>query len=436
MVGSTAIDVSANPGDIFDHLDFGYMIYGEAQKGPWAFALDVLYMDLGEQGRTPSATYDVGVKQAAYIFSIYRRLGPRAVEAMAGATVNHLEFGFSTSGPWPSTPATARHGSIRRWAGASSCSGHPVGRFAAGGGDHPGADPRRSPSPPRLRDLGHHLRAPARNRSTSSIPPSSWRSGSRSPRIVLGAIFWRRIWPVKRRWLIDGSRGSGPGSRSHISPRSSGSPPSPPSRSAFITSTYVIFTPFLAMVRWARASPVVGESGGRRARVWRDLALQRRRRVRARSRRAVDARLRARIRGPDRDHERCGEAERRGRAELDADRGHARSSRWIFVAGRGGFHTPLAQVPWGVLIYLGLMATALVIVIQTWALARTTPVKAALHLRHRADLRLHLRGVVLRRERSSGKEVWGGALIILGVLVTEFWRPLAARLGFRPHWAR
>ena len=103
---------------------------------------------------------------------------------------------------------------------------------------------------------------------------------------------------------------------------------------------------------------------------------------------------------------------------------------WTFVAGRGSFHTPLAQVPWGVLIYLGVMATALVIVIQTWALARTTPVKAAL-LFATEPIFASIFAVAFYGEKMSGKEVWGGELIILGVVVTELWRPLKARFGAR-----
>jgi drug/metabolite transporter (DMT)-like permease len=101
---------------------------------------------------------------------------------------------------------------------------------------------------------------------------------------------------------------------------------------------------------------------------------------------------------------------------------------WIFVAGRGGFHTPLEQVPWGVLIYLGVVATALVIVLQTWALARTTPVKAAL-IFTTEPIFATIFAVTFYGEKIAGKEILGGALIILGVVVTEFWRPLAARFG-------
>jgi hypothetical protein len=121
--------VTAGPGDIFDKLDFGYMIYGEARKGPWAFGLDVLYMDLGEQGNTPSATYDVGVKQAAYIFSVYRRLGPR-IEAMAGATVNHLNSEFSTSGPFAIDAGDSKTWVDPTVGGRVELLRTPVGRFA------------------------------------------------------------------------------------------------------------------------------------------------------------------------------------------------------------------------------------------------------------------------------------------------------------------
>ena len=97
-LGPVSVDVSASSGDIFEHLDFGFMIYTEARKGPWAFALDILYMNLGQDGFTALGTYNVDMKQAGYMATAYRRLGPR-LEASAGLTLNHLSAGIETTGP-------------------------------------------------------------------------------------------------------------------------------------------------------------------------------------------------------------------------------------------------------------------------------------------------------------------------------------------------
>ena len=97
-VGPLLVDVEASPSDVFDKLQFGFMVYTEARKGPWAFAFDALYMDLGQEGSTPLGTYDVSMKQGGYMFEIYRRVGPK-FEVMAGATVNNLSAGVKTTGP-------------------------------------------------------------------------------------------------------------------------------------------------------------------------------------------------------------------------------------------------------------------------------------------------------------------------------------------------
>ncbi len=97
-VGPVSIEVDETPSDIFSHLQFGFMIYMEARKGPLAFGLDILYMNLGQDGFTALGTYTVDMKQSGYMATIYRRLGPR-LEASLGATLNHLSAGLETTGP-------------------------------------------------------------------------------------------------------------------------------------------------------------------------------------------------------------------------------------------------------------------------------------------------------------------------------------------------
>jgi len=242
--------------------------------------------------------------------------------------------------------------------------------------------------------------------------------------IVLGAIFRRRIWPVRRRWIVDGSWLGIWVAIAYLT-QVLGLATITSSRSAFITSTYIFFTPFLAAAMGA-GKPGVGDIVGV------TLALG------GISLFNADAGFAL---GP-------GELWTLGCAlsfgvqivttSIVAKRSDAIALSWIqivicavfawvFVLARGGFHTPLQKIPWAVLIYLGVMATAVVIVIQTWALARTTPVKAAL-LFATEPIFASIFAVSFFGEKMSGREVLGGALIILGVLVTEFWKPLTARL--------
>ena len=103
---------------------------------------------------------------------------------------------------------------------------------------------------------------------------------------------------------------------------------------------------------------------------------------------------------------------------------------WTVVVARGGFGTPLHAVPWGVLIYLAIVATALVIALQTWALARTSPVKAAV-LFSTEPIFAAIFAVTFFGEGMTTREVIGGAVILLGVIVTEVWRPVLGRLKAR-----
>jgi drug/metabolite transporter (DMT)-like permease len=98
---------------------------------------------------------------------------------------------------------------------------------------------------------------------------------------------------------------------------------------------------------------------------------------------------------------------------------------WTLVGARGGFLTPWDRVPWGILIYLAVVATSLVIVLQTWALARTTPVKAAL-IFALEPVFAAMFAMTFFGETMTRREVWGGAVILLGVVAAVVWRPLVA----------
>jgi drug/metabolite transporter (DMT)-like permease len=200
-------------------------------------------------------------------------------------------------------------------------------------------------------------------------------------------------------------------------------------RSAFITSTYILFTPFLA-IPLARAYPGAGELIGV-ALGFAGILLF-----------SADAGFS--LRSGDVWTLGCAlafgiqiavtnvVAKKHDPIALSViQMGVASLAGWTVVLARGGFATPLERVPWGVLIYLAVVATALVIALQTWALARTSPVKAAV-LFATEPIFAALFAVLFFGEGMTRREVIGGAVILVGVIVTELWRPWMARLN--PRW--
>lgn len=97
MSGTTGIrnlpevDVDANAGDIFSKLQFGAMLYLEAQTDKWAITSDLLYMDL-EQDATPSTIINSGVasaKQLGYELAGLYRIAP-FLESGLGLRLNSI----------------------------------------------------------------------------------------------------------------------------------------------------------------------------------------------------------------------------------------------------------------------------------------------------------------------------------------------------------
>jgi hypothetical protein len=91
-------DLSASPGDILDHLQFGAMIFAQARKGLWAFAVDWIYMDLDLDGETALGESEVAIEQTGIIVSAFRQVTPR-IEAMGGVQLSSLRTGLTTTGP-------------------------------------------------------------------------------------------------------------------------------------------------------------------------------------------------------------------------------------------------------------------------------------------------------------------------------------------------
>jgi hypothetical protein len=97
QIGNMAtVNVDAGANTIFSHLQFGAMLYVQARKGDWAFALDGIYMDLAQDiSPSPDPTTggtivgSVNVTQGALEgFAFWR--AQKHVEAALGVLVNRV----------------------------------------------------------------------------------------------------------------------------------------------------------------------------------------------------------------------------------------------------------------------------------------------------------------------------------------------------------
>lgn len=92
--GPIQSNISADPGDIFDNLQFGAMLAAEARNSDWAIGFDGLYMDLSKDGEKLSVRYDG--YQASLELTGFRRLTP-FFEVLAGGRLNLM--GASVTSP-------------------------------------------------------------------------------------------------------------------------------------------------------------------------------------------------------------------------------------------------------------------------------------------------------------------------------------------------
>ena len=94
-IGNVTVDVDADPGDIFDKLQFGFMLFLEMSNRDWAVGIDGLYMNLGQQGLTPilGREAEADMKQLAIQTNILRRVATWA-EVGLGVRLNSIESGL------------------------------------------------------------------------------------------------------------------------------------------------------------------------------------------------------------------------------------------------------------------------------------------------------------------------------------------------------
>jgi hypothetical protein len=94
-VGENVVDVDVGPSEVFDNLDFGFMMYVEMSNRDWAFTIDGLYMNLGAKGQTPvtGREVEVDMKQLAIEATALRRVASWA-EVGLGVRLNSIEGGL------------------------------------------------------------------------------------------------------------------------------------------------------------------------------------------------------------------------------------------------------------------------------------------------------------------------------------------------------
>ncbi len=240
--------------------------------------------------------------------------------------------------------------------------------------------------------------------------------------VLLTAVHWRRWGPPRRQWVVDGLWLGAWLAAGYLT-QVIGLQFVTASRSAFITSMSIAIVPFVAFLL-LRTRPVVGEAVGVLLAVG-GLVLF-----------SADADFRVRP----------GELWTLGCAAAFAvqivltsilakrnpaipltvmQMATAAVAGWALVAARGGLSVAARDIPWGTLLYLSIVATALILVLQTWALARTSSVKAGV-LYATEPVFAALFAAAFFSERMTPRELMGGALILGGVIVSELWRPAQA----------
>lgn len=245
--------------------------------------------------------------------------------------------------------------------------------------------------------------------------------------LLLVAIYWKRLWPMKRRWVIDGAwlgLWLGAGYLTQVI----GLATITASRSAFITGSYVAVVPLVAFLLW-RTRPRIAELLGIGLITAGLFAF------------SADAGFSFTV--GDLWTLGCAvifgvqiiitnivvrRSDPMALSVIQIAAGAAMG--WALVAARGGIGTPLAEIPWGTLLYLAVFATALVIALQTWALGKTTPVKATIFFSLEPVFAAVFAGLAFG-ERMTPQELLGGGLILGGVAVTELWDQIARRIGSR-----
>jgi hypothetical protein len=87
-----SVPVDADPGDVFENLQLGAMLYAEMQNDTWTFSSDVLYMALEQDidERVLITGGEVGISQIGWELAAMRRF-TSWLELGVGVTYNRIE---------------------------------------------------------------------------------------------------------------------------------------------------------------------------------------------------------------------------------------------------------------------------------------------------------------------------------------------------------
>ncbi|WP_018238519.1 hypothetical protein [Ensifer sp. BR816] len=82
--GLPAVHADASFSDIFDHLDFGAMVIGEARYGPYSIFTDIMYTKISGQGGTPRGILANDVALTSETFAGFLGAGYSVLEDNSG----------------------------------------------------------------------------------------------------------------------------------------------------------------------------------------------------------------------------------------------------------------------------------------------------------------------------------------------------------------
>ena len=240
--------------------------------------------------------------------------------------------------------------------------------------------------------------------------------------LILVALYWRRIGAMRRLWLWDGVRTGFFLTAGYLT-QVIGLQTTPSARSAFITSTALVFVPFVAYAI-QRTRTGLGDAVGvgvafvgllvfyaeanfslRPGDLWMlgcaiAFAIQ-----------IVTTNI----------------AGRRSDTVVVTvlQLAFAAVVGWVLVAARGGLAAPVAAIPWTNILYLGVIATAVILPLQTWALGKTAPVRAGV-IYTTEPIFAAVFAAAFFAEGASVREIVGGAIILAAVLVSDLWGSMGA----------
>ncbi|UKJ06293.1 hypothetical protein [Solitalea lacus] len=109
-------DIDENPGDIFNHLQLGAMLYAEATNNKWTISSDLLYMDLGEDVTSSSiiSSGDVDARQLGWeVDGLYKVLP--WLDVGAGAILNAIKSEANLTVNSPTGPSELNREISKTW---------------------------------------------------------------------------------------------------------------------------------------------------------------------------------------------------------------------------------------------------------------------------------------------------------------------------------